>query len=114
MPRAAPFALLLGAACGGPPGGASLDGEALYSLHGCNVCHGDAGEGRSLGPALVGVGLHWTREELARFLLEPRVVIAETPRLAELDLQYPSEMRPYRNTTAEERLRIADFLLSLE
>lgn len=107
------LALALLAACDSASGGADLSGDRLFVLHGCNVCHGDGGEGRSLGPPLRGVSEHWERADLAAFLLDPRAAVAERPRLAELDARYPSEMRPYRNTTEDERLRLADFLLSL-
>lgn len=108
----APLLLAL-AACGGPDAGPGLTGAQLYELHGCAVCHGAGGEGRSLGPPLVGLAAHWERAALAEFLREPDVAVAADERLAEVARRFPSRMKPYRNTTGEERLRIADFVLSL-
>jgi hypothetical protein len=105
-------AVVLAASCGGETE-RSLGGTELYQLHNCGTCHGAAGEGRSLGPPLTGLRAHWKREDLAAFLLDPPSAIAADPRLQAISRSFPSRMLSYRNTTEDERLRLADFLLGL-
>ncbi len=123
-PRAAPAALAtlavlavlagLAAACAfrrTPPPGAS--GALIYDYQNCANCHGDAGEGQSLGPPLRDLGRHWTRDALGAFLADPDGHAERDPRLAELEERYAGNMQPYDNLTLEQRLVLADWLLGL-
>lgn len=106
--------LLVVAACSfrtPPPPGAS--GEEIYRLQNCANCHGEAGEGKSLGPPLRGLSAHWDRERLARFFADPKPFVAEDARVAELLRKYPAPMSRYDNLDREQRLVLADWVLGL-
>ena len=110
----ATLALAPGAACSSridPPPGAS--GEDIYALQNCANCHGERGEGKSLGPPLRDLAASWTVADLGRYLARPEDFIERDPRLRALDAEYTSEMNPYDNLTDDERRVLAEWLLEL-
>lgn len=46
-------------------------GKIIYEAQSCNACHGDAGVGTPAGPKLVGVGGHFSPEQLGAVLKAP-------------------------------------------
>jgi mono/diheme cytochrome c family protein len=112
----APTALLLfllASACGpdapsGPAGGAEL-----YRQQGCATCHGAAGEGAITGPDIRGAAARWGRDDLAAFLADPEAFVAKDPRLAQQKKKYMMPMQSFGNLPPEQRLAIADHVLSL-
>lgn len=122
MQRAASFSACLSAlglfvaalACdGSDSAGARPAGERLYAEKGCVSCHGRAGEGSFLGPALRNLSTHWQREELAKFFLDPSGYAKGQPRLAELMKAYRMPMTPIVASEAD-RLVLADYVLGLK
>jgi mono/diheme cytochrome c family protein len=101
-------------ACWGPkqpPPGA--DAELIYELQNCANCHGERGSGARLGPPLGGIEEHWSAPSLAEFLADPESWRARDARLAEQARALGSVMEPYANLSAQERLRLAEWLLAL-
>lgn len=94
-----------------PPPGAS--GRLIYELQLCANCHGEAGEGRWLGPPLRALVLHWDAGDLAEFFADPAAWSAGDERLSALAERYPRPMAPYAQLSREERLRLADHVLGL-
>ena len=105
--------LLIALACGGAGDGKPPSGGALYSAQGCAACHGERGEGKVLGPPLVGVEAHWTVESLADFLADPRAGLSSDPRLKALDQRYRTDMLSYAYMPPEDRALLAAFVLGL-
>lgn len=114
--RAAPLALLLAvlaAGCGA--GGDTGDpGAALYRAQNCANCHGEEAVGGPLAPPLRGLAAHWTRDDLARYLRDPRGFAGKSARTRELEDEYTRIMPPYSNLTGEERGALAGWLLGLD
>jgi len=94
-----------------PPPGAT--GAEIYTLQLCFNCHGDQGEGKDLGPPLRDLSQSWTRDELADFLGDTERWEEEDERVYQLSQEYDGNMRGYWNLELDERLRLADWLLSL-
>ncbi len=94
-----------------PPPGAT--GERIYELQLCANCHGDAGEGGSLGPPLRGLDAHWEQGALARFFADPETFVERERRLADLAERYGRRMASYANLDEAERMRLAAFVLEL-
>lgn len=94
-----------------PPPGA--DGRTIYTLQLCANCHGNQGEGQSQGPPLRGLRELWSREDLVEFLADPAPWQARDPRLARLAREHSGEMAGYSNLSAQERGRLADYLMDL-
>jgi len=46
-------------------------GKAIFEAQSCNACHGDAGVGTAAGPALVGIAVKFTPDQLAELLHHP-------------------------------------------
>lgn len=93
-----------------PPPGAS--GSEIYRLQNCANCHGEAREGTRLGPALKGLKPHWDPERLARYLADPRAMLAEDPRLRALDQEYSNNMGRYDNLNIGQRRTLAWWMIS--
>jgi mono/diheme cytochrome c family protein len=92
-----------------PPAGA--DGPLIYEFQNCRNCHGENGEGSSLGPPLAGLSSSWSRDELALFLNDPAPVLEANGRLRALANAYSGEMARYDNLTEEQRGVLAAWLL---
>jgi cytochrome c553 len=97
-----------------PGGEARVDteGARLYARLACNSCHGPSGAGTSTSPPLLDADRHWTREDLAAYLDDPRTWIQRDERLRALDLRYPIAM-PAASVPLEQRLQLADHVLGL-
>lgn len=93
--------------------GAPRTGEQLYQDQNCVQCHGPTGQGTNLGPSLHDKKSYWNRDQLARFLADPQAYAAKDPRLSEQGKQYLMPMVKFLTLTEEERLRVADYVLSL-
>jgi len=89
------------------------DGATIYEYQGCYVCHGDAGQGKSLGPALRGLPANWTGDALVLFLADPDAACDADPRLAAQRKKYPAAMANYEGLTDDQRGVLADWLLTL-
>jgi len=100
-------------ACAGG-GSGPMTGAELYRARACHTCHGGSGEGRSIGPPLVGLAEHWTVEDLAAYLAEPRSFVERSERLQAVDEQYRTNMQSFRHLDLEERTLIARWVLGLE
>ena len=127
MPRARPhlasllpllggaaFTSLVLSACLGakqPPPGAS--GREIYELQLCANCHGEAGEGTSRGPRLVGLAMHWRPASLVDFLADTDLWEKDDERIGRMAAAYSGDMRGYDNLSAAERTRLAEYLLGL-
>ena len=46
-------------------------GKAIFEAQSCNACHGDAGVGTAAGPALLGIALKFTPDQLAKIFKHP-------------------------------------------
>lgn len=46
--------------------GSIAAGQAFYSAQGCDTCHSIAGKGGNMGPALNGIGLRLSRDEIVK------------------------------------------------
>lgn len=71
------------------------DAVGLYSggtAPTCAFCHGVAGEGAMLGPALDGLTADWDIEELTAFISDPPAYMASHARLTELAARYQMPM----------------------
>lgn len=104
------FTLL--AACSSEPA-EPRTGAQLYVEQNCVQCHGRNGEGTSLGPSITDKKQYWDRERLAAFLADPQAYSARDERLAAQGRQYLMPMVKFLTLSGEERLRIADYVLTL-
>lgn len=98
-----------------PKDGAPFDLEAataLYAASGCTMCHGADGAGGMMGPELRGLGQHWTRPDLARFIADPAPFLAEDARIAQQAAQYQMPMQPQPDLAEADREQLAALVLS--
>jgi len=93
-----------------PPGGA--DGQVIYDFQNCKNCHGENGEGNSLGPPLAKLSSSWSRDQLAAYLNDPEPVLATNERLRTLAKAYVGKMSRYDNLSEEQRGVLAEWLLA--
>ncbi len=114
--RASPSLLAaaaLAAACTSEPPPPPPDpGAAAYRAQGCVACHGPAGEGTMMGPSLRGVGDHWTRDDLARYFVEPEAFASSDPRLKQVASKYTMRMRGI-TAPQDQRLLLADYVKAM-
>lgn len=98
-----------------PPPGLSdsqLEGWNAYVTLNCGSCHGDQRQGKRSGPALAGLGEHWTEEQLVSYLGDPQAMIKTTPRLAFKSENYAIAMPGYADKADQETLNaLAGYLL---
>jgi mono/diheme cytochrome c family protein len=102
-------------ACGGgaDPDAAPATGASLYQVNACYACHGRGGEGSSMGPSLLDLEQHWTRDQLVEYLLEPQAFVQRDERLRAQRSRYPQRMASFKHLTEEERGLVADHVLGL-
>ena len=105
------FALTLVACGGGFPGGGEAPGQRLYTTL-CSSCHGPTGAGGALAPPLEDLAAHWTREQLAEYVSNPRAWVERDERLQALKNRYSTEM-PAVSASEQDRLLLADRVLEL-
>jgi cytochrome c553 len=90
----------------------SSPAAALYAAEGCADCHGADGTGGTLGPALAQLRAHWTADELAAYLADPRPALAGDERLGRLGQPYIMSMPDFRRLDQAKRLLLAEHLLA--
>jgi mono/diheme cytochrome c family protein len=118
-PRRLAFAVcalgLVLAACGGKEssGDTASAGEKLFASQNCVTCHKADGSGNAFGPSILQAPEHWTREALAAYFADPEGTVLKDPRLTALSRNYSMKMPPVRGLSDEQRLQIADHVLSL-
>lgn len=79
--------------------GAGLSpGAAVFQTRGCRNCHSLHGEGGTFGPALDSVGKRRSKEDIARYIADPK---GQNP---------AALMPPQTQLTPTERQQVADFL----
>lgn len=89
-------------------------GKALYDDWDCGVCHGVAGEGTDLGPALSDLEANWKLDELMEYISEPERFVAKDPRLEKLKTIYSDMAMPaFDAIPPEGRRTLAAYVLSL-
>ena len=64
-----------------------------------------------MGPPLKDLDQHWSREDLAAFMLDPRTRTDRDARLSKLASEFPTRRAPNRSLGIAERLKVADWLL---
>jgi mono/diheme cytochrome c family protein len=92
---------------------APLNGANLFRRERCIDCHGTDGFGTSNGPSLDGLASSWSKEELARYLIDPERVLPDRPRLAEIADSHAAHMPAFGHLSARERRALAAFALKL-
>lgn len=79
----------------------------------CAMCHGNAGQGTGLAPALVGKAPSWTRAKLVTYLADPQTYIAADERLREQARHYSLPMPRFDMLHPADLERLADHVLAL-
>lgn len=87
-------------------------GAELFARQ-CVVCHGAAGQGTSLAPALTGKAPLWTRAQLVTYLADPQKYIAGDERLREQARHHSLPMPRFDMLQPSELERLADHVLAL-
>jgi cytochrome c553 len=91
----------------------NLTGAELFANFRCTSCHGNDYKGTKKGPALAGLGEHYSRKDLISYLRNPKSFM-DSKRLKEYREQFPGIIMPsYSNKDVKELGKIADFLLGL-
>ncbi len=101
------------AACGGPPPAAQteLSGRLLYATNGCGACHGQDGQGDGpIARTLTPPPRDFRDGAAFKNGVEP-AAIART--IAEGLTRDGGQMQSYGHLTESERLRLADYVISL-
>jgi mono/diheme cytochrome c family protein len=106
------FICLTLAACN--KSGGSSKGAQLYASNICANCHGASLQGLpTLGPDLTGVKKHWkSAAELSKYFEDPREYALGDQRLREGLSKYTMKMPSYASMSEEDRLALAEWLLS--
>lgn len=87
-------------------------GELLYRQALCASCHGYHGQGAWMGPPLEDLNENWSRDTLQEFIRDPTVLTESDQRLSRLAEKFPTAMAPQSTLSRDQRLEIADWLLS--
>ena len=109
--------------CGGPggdPGDAVVaspadveTARAVYDNESCGMCHGPAGEGTDLAPALEDLAGYWDEDRLVRYLEDPVAFQDADPSFgARRDIVYDMEMPSYGHVPEPDRRSLARWLLT--
>ena len=89
-------------------------GAAVYEKAACFSCHGRGGKGALAGPELENLAANWNAEDLAAFISDPVSWAEKDERIAAMATQYPLPMaRPIRPITTDDRMLLAEWLLTL-
>lgn len=83
----------------------------LYAAESCGACHGAERQGSASGPALSGLGRHWTEDTLVAFLRNPPAALATDSRLEKLARRYPAQMAGLPVASDEKLRTLARYLL---
>lgn len=86
--------------------------EILISNNKCMDCHGKNLEGTVSGPSLQNLSKNWNKEDLVKFLQDPRS-FSDDPRMNVLKGKYRFSMPPVSKLNDEELNILIDHLLSL-
>lgn len=104
--------LALAPGCGSSSSDGPVDGAQLFVSYTCSQCHRHEGQGGPLGPPLRGLSERWAREDLARYLRDPKSFVDKDGRLQALARNYNMQMPGIR--IDDERLaKLLDYVLSL-
>ena len=114
------FALGCGGAGKEEPAGTGLDESAssearqLFVAENCTLCHGEMTQGvEELGPAIRDLAPYWDRDRLAAYLEDPQGFREANPDFEERrDASFSMEMPPVDHLSVEQRLLLADWLLT--
>jgi len=87
-------------------------GRLVWDAEECSACHGENGEGTTIGPSLSDVAEHWQDESLADFLKDPQGQLEDNPRLKELTSTYDVDMPGVRQADDDEVEDLVVFLLN--
>jgi len=112
LPVFASVILALGSACSSDAPSYTGTGPELYQNQ-CAVCHMRDGTGSQLAPTLHGKKVHWTRESLVAYLLDPPGYAAKDPRLQVQGEKYSSPMPTYKMLPQSALESLADHVLTL-
>jgi len=103
---------LLAAACGSESSGPPMSGAQLFENN-CSMCHMRDGSGSNLAPTLHGKKQFWTRETLARYLVDPHGYVAKDPRLKAQGAKYSLPMPSYKMLARGDLEKLADHVLAM-
>jgi len=87
--------------------------EILISNNKCMDCHGPNLDGSASGPSLTKVGQDWTKEELLKFLKDPRA-FSNDPRVQRHKGKYRMGMVSVDKLNDEELSILANHLMTLK
>lgn len=96
---------LLTLGCEKPP----VDGRTVFLTVGCARCHGNEGEGASLGPPLEELSTKFTKETMTAFLDNPIAFAQKDKRLQMWREEYYTPM-PKLQMTDEQRAALVVYL----
>ncbi|HPS77498.1 MAG TPA: c-type cytochrome [Thermoanaerobaculaceae bacterium] len=87
------------------------EGVQLFAAESCGACHGAERQGSATGPALSGLGRHWTEDTLVAFLRAPATAVVSDSRLEKLARRYPAQMAGLPGASEEKLRALARYLL---
>jgi len=91
--------------CEKPP----VNGRTVFLTIGCARCHGNDGEGASLGPPLEALSTKFDQQSMTAFLDNPIAYAEKDERLQKWRDEYYTPM-PKLQMTAEQRVALIDYL----
>ena len=87
--------------------------RSVFESESCGMCHGLAGEGTDLAPALADLAGYWDEDRLVRYLENPEAFRDADPSFeARRDEVYDMEMPSYDHVPDADRRSLARWLLS--
>jgi len=104
--------LLSMAACGSEKATAREEEQTVSYEKLCSHCHGGDRTGTATAPGLQGLDELWTRDELVRYLSDPRAVTRETPRLQYVSERFRIDMPSFGHLPPEKLEALVDDLLA--
>ncbi|NCS89427.1 MAG: hypothetical protein AUK34_14315 [Ignavibacteria bacterium CG2_30_36_16] len=86
--------------------------EQLLGRLGCTNCHGQNLEGTKMGPALVNLNEHWSKNELTNYLRNPSSYM-DNERFKVFKEKFPNVIMPaFGNVNVQELGKLAEYLLN--